>query len=74
MPIKQFVQGENGSVKIQRLNVAYAKALRKLDLVDRDDSLTRMIADKVIEVGTFGLTDAQEIADLVVRHFRKTLS
>jgi hypothetical protein len=61
------------SADINRLNVAYAKALRKLHLVDRNDPVTKMVAKKVIEVGTF-VTDPRVIAELVVGHFRNTES
>ena len=42
-----------------------------LELVDRRDPVTEMVAKKVIEVGTSGVTDPQEIAEMVVSHFRK---
>ena len=60
-----------GSAEIKRLNSAYAKALRMLDLVDRMDPIAEIVANKVIEVGTSGVTDPQEIAEAVVNHFRK---
>ena len=59
-----------GSADINRLNVAYAKALRMLDLIDRSDPITEIVAQRVIEAGTSGVTDPQEIADAVVSHFR----
>jgi hypothetical protein len=34
MPIRKFIKGEMGSAEIKRLNLAYTKALRMLDLVD----------------------------------------
>ena len=42
-----------------------------LDLIDRSDPVTEIVAKKVLEVGTSGVTDPQEIADAVVSHFRK---
>ena len=42
-----------------------------LELVDRRDPVTEMVAKKVIDVGTSGVTDPQEIAEAVVNHFRK---
>jgi hypothetical protein len=74
MPIRQFIKVEMESAEIKRLNIAYAKALRMLDLVDRSDPITELVAKKVIEVGTSGVTDPQEIADTVVSHFRKAPS
>jgi hypothetical protein len=40
------------SAEINRLNIAYAKTLRMLDLVDRFDPVTEIVAKKVINVGT----------------------
>ena len=74
MPIRQYIKVEMGSADINRLNVAYAKALRMLDLIDRSDPITEIVAQRVIEAGTSGVTDPQEIADTVVSHFRKVSS
>jgi len=72
MPIRKFIKGKMELAEIKRLNLAYAKALRALDLVDRIDPVTRIVAEKVIKVGTSGVTDPEEIADTVVGHFHKT--
>ena len=74
MPIRRYITVEMESAEIKRLNSAYAKALRMLDLVDRSDPVTEIVANKVIEVGTSGVTDPQEIAEMVVSHFRKVPS
>ena len=71
MPIRRYITVEMESAEIKRLDSAYAKALRKLDLVDRSDPVTEMVAKKVVDVGTSGVTDPQEIAEAVVNHFRK---
>ncbi len=71
MPIKQYIKCETGSAEINRLNDAYAKTLRMLDLVDRDDPLTDLVAKKVVDFGTSGVIDPEEIAHAVVRHFLK---
>lgn len=72
MPIKQYIKGDLGSAEINRLNVAYAKTLRVLGLVDRHDPITDLVAKKVVEVGTSCVANPQEIADIVIRHFRGT--
>ena len=74
MPIRRYITVEMESAEIKRLNSAYAKALRLLDLVDRSDPVTEIVANKVIEVGTSGVTDPQEIAEIVVSNFRKVPS
>ncbi|HZR72624.1 hypothetical protein [Bradyrhizobium sp.] len=72
MPIKQFTYGELASSEIDRQNIAYAKTLRMLDLVDRNDPVTSIVAEKIIKVGTSGLTDPNRIADIVAHHFLKS--
>ena len=74
MPIRRYITVEMESAEIKRLNSAYTKALRTLDLVDRRDPVTEMVAKKVIDVGTSGVTDPQEIAEIVASHFRKVPS
>ena len=48
------------------LIAAYELMLRALDLVDRNDPLTTMIADKIIEIGATGLKDPAEISKCAV--------
>jgi hypothetical protein len=74
MPIRKLMRLKMTSAEISGLNIAYAKALRMLDLVDRNDPVTAIIAKEVIEVGASGVTDPQKIADIVVRHFNTTHS
>jgi hypothetical protein len=69
MPISQFIKSKMVRADINRLNIAYAEALRMLDLVDRDDPITAIVGEKVVEVGTSGMIDSQLIADAVVGHF-----
>ncbi len=44
-----------------------------LELVDRSDPVTKMVAEKVIEIGTSRVTTPQQIADTVVSDFCKAL-
>ena len=74
MPIRHFINGDMGQAEIERLTIAFAKALRMLDLVDRSDPITKMIGEKIVDVGTSGITDPQDIAEIVVSHFRKVPS
>ena len=72
MPIEKYINVEMGSAEIDRLNVAYAKVLRILYLVDRHDPVTEIIARKVIDVGqSSGVADPQAVADTVIRELRK---
>ena len=52
------------------LIAAYELTLRALSLVDRNDPLTAMIADKIIEIGATGLKDSDEISKRAVKSLR----
>jgi hypothetical protein len=41
--------------------------LRALDLENRDDPMTRMIAKKIIEVGQTGIRDPAQISQLAIK-------
>ena len=51
------------------LIAAYELTLRALDLVDRNDPLTTMIADRIVEIGATGLKDPAEISKRAVKLF-----
>jgi len=72
MPIRQFIKGEMGSAEINRLTIAYAKTIRILNLIDWSDPVSEIVAEKVFDIGTSGVTEPQEIADIVVAEFYKT--
>jgi hypothetical protein len=72
MPIQKYIKVE--PAELNRLNVAYAQALRMLSIVDRFDPLAENVAKEVVDARTSGVTDPWEIAKIAVGHFRKTLS
>jgi hypothetical protein len=49
------------------LELAFNNTLRKLNLVDRDDPICEIVARKVIEVGTSGITSSVAIAEITCR-------
>jgi hypothetical protein len=51
------------------LFAAYELTLRTLNVVDRNDPLTAMIADKMIEIGATGVEDAAEISKRALKSF-----
>ena len=54
--------------QVERLNKAYTFALRSLDLVDRNDPMTDIVAKKIIEVVvTTGSRDPKEISQTALR-------
>jgi hypothetical protein len=56
-----------GPEDIERLVAAYHEALRALDLKNRDDPMTRMIAKKIIEIGQTSIRDPAQISQLTIR-------
>jgi hypothetical protein len=52
------------------LMVAYELTLRALALADRNDPLTVMIANKVMEIGSTGLNDPAEISKRAVKSLK----
>jgi hypothetical protein len=68
MPIRSHLG--NASLtpdEIRCLNDAYKAALRSLSLVDRNDPLTKMIADKIIEIGQGGVRDPAVISARAIK-------
>jgi hypothetical protein len=51
-----------GSEDSKRLKRAFNLALNALNLVDRNDPICEMVAQRIIEIGLDGTCDPQEIA------------
>ena len=60
-----------GPDDISRLVAAYEAALNALELVNRSDPITQLVARKVFEFGQSGVRDPQQISALVVETFGK---
>jgi hypothetical protein len=68
MPINRYLkEGDRSAEEVARLTSAFNLALNSLNLVDRSDPLSDMVARKIIEVGRDGLKEPREIADLAVK-------
>jgi hypothetical protein len=68
MPIRSHLRNTSLTPdEIHCLNVAYKAALRSLSLVDRNDPLTKMIADKIIEIGQGGVRDPAVISAQAIK-------
>jgi hypothetical protein len=68
MPINRLLRSSKlDPDKVELLNRAFDLALRSLGLVDRNDPMTELVAEKVIEVHELGVNDPTEIADIAVR-------
>jgi len=65
MAIYKLIQNTPmGPDDIQRLVTAYHGTLRALELIDRDDPITRIVARTVFEITQTGIEDAAEISKL----------
>jgi len=68
MPINRLLKnGEFSAEKVAVLNRAFALTLRELDLVDRTDALTDIVAEKIIEAGTITGGGPEAIAKEAIR-------
>jgi hypothetical protein len=56
-----------GPEEISRLETAYEQTLRALQLKDRSDPITEMIAKKIIEIAQTGVKDASQISQLAMK-------
>ena len=68
MPINRLLRGSKiDAEKVELLDRAFELALHSLGLVDRNDPMTELVAEKVIEVHELGVNDPAEIADMAVK-------
>jgi hypothetical protein len=59
-----------GPEEIERLVTAYEATLRALDLKDRSDPITQLVAEKIIAAGRLGIEDPAEISKLALNELR----
>jgi hypothetical protein len=73
MPINRLLTGSSlGPEEKARLIDAYERALRSLNLVDRNDPVADIVARKIIEVGQEDwIGTASQIAELAVRELKR---
>ena len=66
MPIDRLLKDKRTPEEVELLNKAFNHALNLLGVVDRNDPLCDMVAREVVEVGTTGISEAREIAEMAV--------
>ena len=54
---------------IGRLAAAYEATLKMLELADRSDPLTQLVASKIIEIGQTGVRDPLQISAMAISAF-----
>jgi hypothetical protein len=68
MPINRFLKDTTlGPEEVGCLNRAYETALKCLCLVDRNDPIAEMVAQKIIEIGQSGIRDPGLISARAVK-------
>jgi hypothetical protein len=68
MPLNRLLKnGTFSAEKVAVLNRAFRFALRELDLVDRADALTEIVAEKIIEAATISSGDPETIAKEAIK-------
>ncbi len=68
MPINRLLADSKLPPEQQHaIAVAFDYTLRKLSLVDRNDPICEIVARKIIEIGTNGVTNAVAIAEIAYR-------
>lgn len=68
MPLDQLLKRRGiGSEDSRRLKRAFNLALNALNLVDRNDPICEIVAQKIVEIGLDGAHNPQEIAAATVR-------
>ena len=68
MPLDRLLDGRSvGRKDAERLRQAFNLALAGLHLIDRDDPVCEIVANKVIEIGLNGVQNPQEIAELTIK-------
>ena len=58
-----------GPEDISRLVTAYEETLKALELIDRSDPITRLVARKIFELGQSGVRDPIQISAMAVMSF-----
>jgi hypothetical protein len=71
MAIYRLMQrGAFGPEDISVLSAAYERALAQLQLTDRNDPVTEMIATRIIDVFRTGLRDPEDVCAEVLKGLR----
>jgi hypothetical protein len=71
MSIHKIIQNTDLELHdLQRLVSAYKQTLLVPGLKDRDDSITRIVAHKIFEIGQTGIEDPAEISKLAIKSAR----
>ena len=72
MPINRLLERSSlGPEEKARLIDAYERALRSLNLVDRNDPVADIVARKIIEIGQNWIGSAEQLSELAVKELTR---
>ncbi|WP_050382845.1 hypothetical protein [Bradyrhizobium pachyrhizi] len=75
MPLARRFTGINLTPDQQHIiELAFSAALRKLDLVDRNDPLCDLVAKRMIDVHTRGVTNVLALSEITIREIGLALN
>ncbi len=68
MPITRFLEGSDLTPEQRHVyELAFNATLRKLRLIDRRDPICELVARKIIEIGSTGVTNAVAISEIAFK-------
>ncbi len=68
MPITRFLEGADLTPEQRHVyELAFNATLRKLNLIDRSDPICEIVARRVIEIGSSGVTNALAISEIALK-------
>ena len=70
MSIHVFLAAAFTPEDVQILAAAFEDALKSLGLVDREDAVTKLVAEKIITAAKTGERDPERLRDAVLAEFR----
>jgi hypothetical protein len=71
MPISRLIANIDLTPEQQHvLELAFSHALRKLELVDRNDPVCDLVARRMVDIHRRGITNAVALAELTIREIR----
>jgi hypothetical protein len=70
MSIHVFLDAAFTPEDVQILAAAFEEAFKALGLVDREDAVTKLVAEKIITAAKRGERDPEQLRDAVLAEFR----
>ena len=71
MPINRVLMESKLTPELRHVvELAFNQTLRKLNLIDRSDPICEIVARKVVEIGSSGVTNAVAISEMAFRQLR----